>query len=198
MNRYTHSKPVKIQFAVTLTIGLISTSIAGASIYLYKTYPNFRDLLTFSATALATSVGFTAASYVSQDLKRNSEQAVIDRTLSYIERWNDPSFNKENIIGLMRKARGVNSGDKDEFIKETLKEDKLKSELILILNFFEEMSLAIHENLVEDRLLCDFFKEIVMDYKAEFSHWIDYRSETKNGAANKDCYKELKKLYGNW
>ena len=97
----------------------------------------------------------------------------------------------------MREIRSNKGDDNDIFIRDKLtKEDDLKSKLISTLNFFEEMALVIEKRLVEEDILRNFFKGIVMDYVGIFYIWIQERS--KGGLHSEDNYKELKQIYKKW
>lgn len=198
---FTQEYPKSRQFKFTLTVGAVTVSLLLASaailvyVFLGDRYENLRKYLEFSTAALATAAGATGAAYVGQELSHNTKASKIDRTLSYINRWNNPSFNKQKIIKLMRQVKKTPQEKLDNFVQEQLENDILKSELVTILNFFEEMSMVINQNLVEESILKDFFRGIINDYFSIFEAWILNRS---NGNGNSNKYKELKALRSKW
>jgi hypothetical protein len=186
----------RLKIVITISVGVVSTLIAGTSIYFHLKREDLRDVLGFSAAALATAAAVTGASHIAQDLKHNAESARIDRTFSYIQRWNDPGFAKQSVIGLMREMRSLNDEEKREHLLRRLKdEDSLKSELVCIFNFLEEMALGISEGVVDEQILKDFFRGIVVIYIDTFRPWLKQRA-TETG---RDLvYTRFMGLYKTW
>jgi len=183
----------------TIGTGIVLTVIGGSVVLAYIKYDNLRKILEFSTTVAATVAGLTGASYAAQSLTRSAEEAKIDRTLSFISRWNDPSFEKKQVISLLRKAHDHANSTVEGFIVQEIDKDdennNLKSEINTILNFFEEMSLAIKNKLVDENTLYEFFKGIVLTYVEKFEPWMEVR---RKNSKNKKIFQALTELRDRW
>ena len=132
----------------------------------------------------------------SQVFNSNAEPIHIDRSLSYVQRWNSPSFDKKKVIRLLRECTSQRHNVRENFISQSLEDDDdLKAEMVLILNFLEEMSILIHRRLVDESLLRDFFNSIVITYVTTFYSWIQVRRKLM---LNDRLYERLTNLYENW
>jgi hypothetical protein len=185
-------------FRVKFTIGtgIVLTLIGGAVVVAYIKHDNLRKVLEFSTTVAATVAGLTGASYAAQSLTRNAEETKIDRTLSFISRWNDPGFEKKLVIQLLRNIHDKPASVvKDFIVKEVDEHNDLKSEVNTILNFFEEMALAINNKLVDENTLRDFFRGIVLTHIKSFNPWIEYR---RSHSESKKVFQSLMELHERW
>ena len=187
MNVHTRSWKHSIQLpTLTIGVGSVAASLAILSIVVYATNQDeeYRKILGFTATALATTGGITGAVYVAQSLESDAESKVIDRTLSYITRWNSPDFQRKSVTQLLRKSKSKSDNEKLEFIKRQLDSDEaLWQEFIFVLNFFEEMATSVHQGIVKDSMLKEFFRSIVCTYIQVFGCWINYRRGIKGDKA---------------
>ncbi len=185
-------------FRVKFTIGagIVLTVVGSAVVFAYAKYENLRKVLEFGTTVAAAVAGLTGASYAAQSLTRGAEEAKIDRTLSFISRWNDPGFEKKQVINLLRQLHDKANSEVKIFILDEVDQDNvLKAEINTILNFFEEMSLAINSKLVDENILRSFFGGIVMTYVDKFNPWIKHRREVSN---REDVFKSLTALDKKW
>lgn len=185
-------------FRVKFTIGtgIVLTMIGSAVVFAYVKCDNWRKVLEFSTTVAATVAGLTGAFYAAQNLTRTAEEAKVDRTLSFISRWNDPSFGKKKVINLLRQAHDKANSEINKFIVDEVdKDNDLKAEVNTILNFFEEMALAINSKLVNENTLRGFFRGIVLTHVEKFYPWIKRRREVSN---REDVFQSLTELYKTW
>ena len=196
-------------FRVKFTIGTgIVLTVAGvAVVFTYIKYDNLRKVLEFSTTVAATVAGLTGASYAAQSLTRDTEETVqnlirsaeetkINRTLSFISRWNDSSFDKKLAVQLIRNLRDKPPSNVKTFvISEIDQNNDLKSEVTNILNFFEEMALSINDNFVDEDILRSFLRGIVFTYVETFSYWIDHRRDL---VKNEKIFQSVTELCEQW
>ena len=185
-------------FRVKFTIGtgIVLTLIGSAVVVAYIRYDNLRKVLEFSTTVAATVAGLTGASYAAQSLTRTAEEAKVDRTLSFISRWNDPGFEKNQVISLLRTIDDKPNSELNDFIVcEVDEKNDLKAEINTILNFFEEMALAINNKLVDENTLRDFFRGIVLTHVKKFYPWIKHRRKITD---NEKVLKSITALYEEW
>ena len=185
MRNYNYQWKRRIQLpALTITVGFATGACAIASIAVYSMSKQHRDNLAFSATALAAAGGITSAFYIAQNLELDAESKIIDRTLSYIARWNSPDFTKRGVTELLKATRTKADGNKLNFIKEQLDSDEdLRQEFLFVLNFFEEMAGSIHQKIVDREMLKQFFRGIVRTYVETFICWIKNRRTMKGDLA---------------
>ena len=126
----------------------------------------------------------------------NQEEAHINRTISYIQRWNELSFSRVKVLSFMRDIVKLKYDERSDFISHKTDEDiELRAELIGTLNFLEEMAILIGNQLVHESLLYQFFRGIVITYVEVFSIWIQVR---RASTANGKIYERLTDLYERW
>lgn len=196
----THARRWKRNIQLpTLTIGVGSVAavlaILSIATYAKTTVEEHREILDFTATALATAGGITGAVYVAQSLELDAESRVIDRTLSYIARWNSPNFPRKNVTQLLRKTKAKVDNEKLAFIKAELESDEvLRQEFIFVLNFFEEMAASIHQGIAKESMLKEFFRSIVCTYMQVFGCWINDRRIIKGDKA----FIRIEELFEKW
>ena len=185
--------------SIVIGTGFVATLFASVSIVIFVMSGDnkkLKDSLQFGTAAIAAVAGITGAAYVANQLKHSVVSSKTDRTLKYIERWNNPDFDKKAVLALFRETKELGPTEKQKIISDKLEnDDELRSELISILNFLEEMSLSIHENLTDERVLRNFFRGIVFDYVETFRCWIKARRERVD---NSNLYKQLMDLYERW
>jgi hypothetical protein len=186
--------------SISLRIGLISFFAAFVITLLFYNVKNKddRDSLTFFVTALATSAGITSAVYALRSIKQNAESQIIDRTLTYIQRWNNPEYlpvrkTAQEIHQLLHKQP---PGEQAKFLLDYLdKNPAIRQEITNVLNFLEEMSLCIKNKIIKEELLLDFYKGIVKTYYEDFHVYI---TEKRRERDNPNIYIALTNLYERW
>lgn len=192
----TDTGGIKLQFAMRLTLSMAILLATVYSIYLYidTRQDKFKEALGFSATVMASSAAAITAISVEKEREHNAKSLLIDRTFSYVARWNNHDFKKQDIIALMREVRKLNEKEGRIHILEQLGDKaELMSELVCILNFLEEMSLAISNKVVDEDILKDFFRGIVKDFHEAFRPWLNERAIQKP-----DVYMRFRNLYDVW
>lgn len=196
---------IKLSLRVGVSLFLISLGLTG----IHALKKEYRETLTFLVTALATSAGAASAVYalrgieqsaVAQELDRqqNKEAQLIDRTLPYIARWNDPQYwqarKTASEFNLLRNNQIINN--EEQFLKDYLhKNTDAKQELLNILNFLEEVSLGLQKGIFKEDLLYDYYRGIICDFCKTFHYLIKQRREEKN---NQKIFKALTDLYEKW
>ena len=93
---------------------------------------------------LVSTIGGTAAIY---QLSRNIKQNRIDKAFGFMERWNDVEFQKK---------------------RDKIDEDAKK----LLMNFFEEMSLAIESRNADEEVLRRYFRFVAITAWREKEEWV--------------------------
>jgi uncharacterized protein YktA (UPF0223 family) len=185
---------------------LISVLITVIYVFLDTIQKN--NLIVAITTFAATTTGLSAFSAYrsihetleSQELnrKQEAEALVLDRTLSYIRRWNDLQFLPVRRVAheLYRLVQEQPPEKQENFLIQRLEDNRNEREDITnLLNFFEEMAICVEEKIVQEELLLKFFKGIVKDYCRTFSCYIQYRRKKRN---NERIYRYLTNLYEKW
>lgn len=130
--------------------------------------------------------------------KKEIENYIINRTLSFIERWNNPDYLRfrrvANEIYQLFEKQPLDS--RASFIIKHLENNtKERDDITILLNFLEEMSICVEEEVVKEKLLMKFFKGIVISYCEVYYPYIKERRE-KKGRSN--LYKPLTSLCEKW
>lgn len=194
MGKETYSNKLRTGILIRFFGITFIGGIEALFIYFYKV-SNFESGVTLIGTTLGVLVAATTAEYVARNVRHNTEATLLNRTMSYIERWNSPSFDKQDIIRLMREVKEKTSSkeEKENKISSALKDELLLAKLVDIFNFLEEMSLAVEKKAVYEDILRDFFRSISKDYYCNFEHWLDERAKK-----NPLVYKRFRDLHKRW
>jgi Domain of unknown function (DUF4760) len=188
-----------LRISLTLTIGIGVTSFISAAILiaLHWFQPKYRETLNFAVTALATAAGISTAVYALRELEINLEDKKIDRTLRYIQIWNDPSFSNYCKLAaeVHNNLQSLETVEKNQYINDLYQDITRKQEIANLLNFLEEMSSCIHSGLIDENLLKNFYRYIVLTYCQTFQLFIETSRSDKN---NPNLYKGLTDLCEHW
>lgn len=196
---------IKLSLRVGVSLFLFSLVLTG----IHALKKEHRETLTFLVTALATSAGAASAVYALRSIKQsaaaqeldrqqNKEAQLIDRTLPYIARWNDPQYwaarKTASEFNLLKNNQIINN--EEQFLKDYLhKNTDAKQELLNILNFLEEVALGLQKGILKEDLLYDYYRGIICDFCKTFHYLIKQRREEKN---NQKIFKALTDLYEKW
>jgi hypothetical protein len=130
--------------------------------------------------------------------KQEIENQIINRTLTFIERWNAPDYFpfKRIANNLYQSFEKQPIEQQSIFIIKHLEDNpKERDDITTLLNFLEEMSICVEEKIVKEELLIKFFKGIVISYCKVYSPYIQDRREKR---ANPNLYKPLTNLWEKW
>lgn len=193
-----------LKIVIPLTVGFISLLISIILIASYvvnmdkETDKNSRNILNFIVATLSASATITGTFYVGHSIRQSVESEELDRTLSYMERWNNSHYSsfKKVAYQIHLLVRNQPDNQKGKIVREQIeKDDDLKMEVTEVLNFLEELALCINKGLIKEDLALGFYRYIVIRYYEIFFVWIaQLRDETKND----NQYKELTTLYDKW
>jgi len=173
-----------------IIIGLFLLS-EGILFSIYCLHPEWNENIKFGATVLA-------AAFALFEFLQKTQHDRFESAGEFIKRWNDP------VIDSVRKE--VRSILTDALLLEPLirksenhvfnqdQKDK-RSQLIGVLNFFEELALAVHKKRADERYLYDFFSVTVKMVWTKFTPWID--ADRRFGDASYwDEFEALAKRWG--
>jgi hypothetical protein len=196
-----------IRLSLRIGVSLFVTSLVLTGIHAVK--KESRETLTFLVTALATSAGSASAVYALRSIKQSAatqeldrqqskEAQLIDRTLPYIARWNDPQYwaarKTASEFNLLRKNQKINN--EDQFFLDYLHQNPYaKQEFINLLNLLEEIAVCLQKGILKEDLLYDYYRGIILGFCETFSYLIKQRRQEAN---NEKLYRKLTDLSEKW
>jgi Domain of unknown function (DUF4760) len=187
-------------FGVTITI---SVGIVGALVLIvlglclaYAFLPTERALLDFIALALTAAGGVGGAFYLAESLRAQVEQQRSTEAFALMARWNSP-----DLLDARRAWHTISDTFQDKgaaAVKDFLLDPKQTDQVLNVrhvLNFLEEIAMAVtHEHADED-LLHDFFAGIVKRAHEALGQWIpDHRRKTGRNT----IWERFDQLYTRW
>ncbi|MEG4229370.1 DUF4760 domain-containing protein [Microcoleus sp. N9_B2] len=188
---------LKISLNLTMGIG-ITTFIAALTLIAVHFYESkYRDTLNFAVTTLATAAGISSAVYALRGIEINLEDKKIDRTLRYIQIWNDPSYFSVRQIAakIHKELKPLDDTESNEHMNLIYADAQKKQEIVNILNFLEEMSMCVHFGLVDEKSLKEFYRYIVCTYCDTFTLFVHRSRKERN---NPKLYIHLTELCEQW
>lgn len=190
---------LKISLNLTMGIG-ITTFIAALTliaVHFHDSKLKYRDTLNFAVTTLATAAGISSAVYALRGIEISLEDKKIDRTLRYIQIWNDPSYFTVRKIAaeIYNDLKNLDPQKRTDYINKLYGDADKKQEIVNVLNFLEEMSMCVYLGLVDETILKEFYRYIVGTYYATFKLFIDLSRSDKN---NERLYINLTNLCARW
>jgi hypothetical protein len=201
---------IQKEFRVSIAFGAVSgavlTTVALTIAYAWIFHVvDSKDIANFSLSALTATTTAASAFYVGLQLQqasitlaKSTEEEKITRTISYAARWNNPEFSeiKYEVLTLVRYIVSKQNNDSViSLINDQLKlKPKLESYLNEVLNFFEEMSVWVEKDIIDENTLKDFYLTIIVRYYAVFEPWI----QEKRRERGPRLFKSFENLYNRW
>lgn len=148
---------------------------AGVVALFWRVSPANQELVKFAAELLGGATAIYA-------LFMNAQSARSAAGRRFIERWTDPNFAslRTAVSGLLEK------GKPDDMDRQTL---------IAILNFWEEIAIAVFSHEADERLLKDFFNTMALRTFGVTQDWIIKARVAKNYPT---AYIQFEYLYNRW
>jgi hypothetical protein len=164
----------KVEFPVGIS-ALLTVGVFGAAFVFWR-YPQSHDLLTFLGSAFAMVAAVVAAYYIGKTLQITVWQRdagltseKVDKAFTYIHRWNTaPLDERKQWWSLLNQLQSKKISE----INEILSEIENRTMVVEVLNFFEEMCLAINEGLADEVTLMKFFRTMLDTYYSLLYNWI--------------------------
>jgi Domain of unknown function (DUF4760) len=188
---------IKFPVGISLILGLL-VCVAGL---LFWCYPRLRDELTFLGVAFAMAAGVVAAYYIGRTLQVTVSQRDelieserVDKAFSFIQRWNGAPFSaRQKWRALFQKVKGQSPTE----VVTMVQSGPDRAILVDVFNFFEEMSLAINEELADEETLIKFFRDMAESYFAHFEEWIK-KSRTDSNHPRPRVYVQFEAVVIRW
>ena len=186
------------EFTFKVTVNSVRISILcsiiaiGSYLYFVKD-KKIQDTINFIVQTIGVSAGVVSVIYAGENIQRASkikeedeQLRKTDRALNYISLWNNPNFYIVRDVSTKIKEiiySDENKNKKDEHPKlanEALSKDKdLEQKLIDILNFLEEVSMAVNKQLINEDIIKDFFVHIFERYAQIYNDYINEQRRLK-------------------
>ena len=189
------------RFTVAVSVGGIALVVAIILSLLFYFIPAQRDLLKFVAALAAAVAAVTSTFYIGQNLKSAVASEKIDRTISYIRRWNEPSFYetrmkfREIMEELIQASEQPHGRDRLALINDVIENGgNSKYDVISVLNFWEEMAIMVNRGIIDEEILKEAYKTLIIKSYSNLEPWIR-ELRTKRGER---LLRDLSKLYDRW
>jgi len=172
----------------------------------YCLHPGWSDNIKFGATVVAAT--FALFEFLQKNQHDRSESAG-----EFMKRWNDPGLYSVRLEvrailtnALLLQPLIKTSNNPAQFTEE---QNAKRGQLIGVLNFFEELALAVHRRRADERYLYGFFSDTVRMVWEKFQPWIK-ADRTYNGGTeppvpaaappkeNTDLWCEFERLENKW
>jgi uncharacterized protein DUF4760 len=163
----------------------------GILLTFYIVRPSLHDVLAFAATVVA-------AAFALFEFLQKSQHDRFESAAAFISRWNDPAQKniRTEVRAMLTNALLVEPLiKKSEDLHQFSDEQKQKrGEVIMVLNFFEEMSVAVQRGRADERYLYDYFKSTVEELWNKLYNFI--QADRKFGKPS--YWSDFEKLATNW
>ena len=200
------SKLGTIKFPVFASL-LLLIAVAILTI-IFHLCSKWRDTMTFGIGAGALAAGALGAYYLGRGLSETirqrsesiSEQKIarteqkIARAFDFIRRWNDPSL--AQIKAIFREIIESGKAHVAEHVEQLIQNDRTKrSAVVEVLNFFEELAIAVHTGVADNETLYRGFRGPLREYHATLQDWIKQHRSSKQRPT---MWEEVDKLVNEW
>ena len=158
--------------------------------FIYHKNPTWQPSIGFGAIALAGA--FTLFEFLQKTQHDRYESAG-----RFIERWNEPDIQdvrlqlREILTDALVLEPLIRRSEHDQF---TPGQKTARGQVIAVMNFFEEMAIAVHTQRVDERYLYSYFGETVRQVKIKLEAWII--ADRRFG--HKSYWCEFEQLAGRW
>jgi hypothetical protein len=196
------SKPTKFKFPIKATLLSILLALMVSATYASVQDTKSRESIAFTVTTLTAALGGLAAFYALQELKqsfetRNLEEEArkVERTMELIGKWDEGQFAKARItIADLLKPMSSDTNQAKELSNQLQSNPSAQQDATLILNLLEKISIFCETGLLNERLLKNFYRPIVLRCWEVLNIYIIERRKEMND----ELYGGLEKIYHRW
>jgi hypothetical protein len=162
----------------------------------YALLPKDRDPLTFVALAITAAGTIGGTFYVAETIRDQGEQAKRTHAFEMMARWNSPDLFHSRFAWnkISHQFQQNGAGAVRTYLNDPANENDVTN-IRHILNFIEEISIAVREDHADGPLLKRAFRSIVMRAHEALSDWI---SDHRRATARNDIWEEFEWLYSAW
>ena len=189
------------RLTIHVTIGylviyaLVIASIAAALAYFYaRSNDDMRKVITYGSSLFGAMVAMLTLIYTSQTIRQDNDERKNAAAAKFIERWNTPSLTpiKLQWWTLNHELDQLTPEGRSTMLATDLPKRMTATE---VLNFFEEMAVAVNTMSADEEFLKRFSRTIVLAYWSRYSYWI---TEHRKRDGNSRVFVEFQKLAEAW
>jgi hypothetical protein len=184
--------------AFTITFGIIAVVVGAGLILLYLFWASARDELRFVVAALATVGGVASAYYIGSGLRATAESEKLTRTFAYPARWGDPPWApaRKATAELLKECQGKPEAERLAAIQKALKaKPELERDIIAVLNYLEELALAVNLGVVDEQIVKRFYRSTVVRGYRALAPWVKTHRDERE---SETIWSEIEALYDTW
>ena len=183
---------------VALIISLLATILCAV---VYAWISNWIVTLDEIIKIVGVGVAFSTALYAAMSLGNiyDAHKEILNHkkkgfSSQLIDKWLDPEMTKLILKStpLQQKIRKLNA---EQGMKELDKNVSNRHALLTVLNFFEQLSVSIINDLADEKMLKEFFRNIVVTYYNANKGMIDARRKYRN---NQKLFSQFEQLAKKW
>jgi Domain of unknown function (DUF4760) len=184
---------VRIKYIALFILALLA-GVACLTYVFSRAGEDLRKTITFGSSLFGAAVGISTLFYTAQNIRRTNDEKQSSAATRFVERWNDPGFFeiKSRWRSLNEELQRLKQDERNVLLSENL---VARTTAIEVLNFFEEMSVAINTGSVDQALLQRFFRTMVLGYWEQYRYWIEHWRQMRN--APRFCI-EFEQVVRNW
>jgi hypothetical protein len=183
-------------FTITISIGIFGVLLLLVLLFTagFIWLPSERNGIEFFALAVTAAGTLGGSFYVGESLRRGQDEQIKREAFGLIARWNSPDLFHARSASFKALQLYDQSGDKA--VRELLDKDELVAANVRhVLNFLEEVAIAIRVGYADETILADAFAGLVLRCFRTYQSWIaEHRSNTKR----QKMWIELEGLYKRW
>jgi hypothetical protein len=198
-------KPVGRFFNVSFPVGIggVLGAIVIALTYLHFKYPDYRPDIVFFSLAVTAAATLGSAFYIGHTLRaqieneqKRQEQLPKELAISYLNRWNTPEFfyTRKTYGVVFDKFRQSGAAAVKTYLLDPANAGEA-SNVGHILNFWEEMAIAIHRGLADEELIFSAYRGTVVRSFNALSDWVEEERRLKG---TQKLWEEAEQLYNIW
>lgn len=184
----------KYEFKVTLKLGIVLTILGIIICVAFIMYPEKRTEVIFVSTVVGALCGIYSTFYVGYGLKQQQRMTKLDNSFSFLDKYDDLEFH--SLSPFLNEDFNPKEHKPVDFYNKIKNDKEVSSAIRLRYNFFEDLSLAIQNDYVNELILYDSMDSILQLHCEKFDLWIEGH---KNIFLNPDeLYIEVNKLRNSW
>lgn len=160
-------------------------------VFIYFKFPEFEKSLTFITAIIVAFSGVFSAIYVGKGLSNRIHFDKVKNSFEFNNYFNSHEYN--GLKEICKEEYDARNHSPNDLVQKVKNDEDLFYKLKSILNKFEDMSLAIQRNYVDEKILYWSLDLIVDFYISNFKSYIDDCIKD-----NPETYMELLKLHECW
>jgi len=207
--------PLTRQTVIIVLLIMLFLVVAGT--YAFQTYLQFRSSIDFLRNLAVAALTIASILITASSIRDGIHERRQASAFALIARFNNPSF-FEHILAWTLIWREIEGMPDDQLVATIegpgvlkqgyleldtdavsdsvglAKNEKKRRVAVQMFNFFEEIAIAVEAKGVDEKILRDYFKDILEQYYLRALPWIQYCQQNKG----KEIYVKLDTLVARW